>query len=153
MKLKLLAALLVAAGTVSPPAAFAKASDLADCCSPGDTDFPKIGGNLGNQNYSKLRQINKGLVRKLGGAWVNRIEGGLDSGTNPSTTVVVDGVIYIESALGNVIAVDGRTGVTKWKYTTPFGAITRRGVAQPGDRCTAPRLRWTERLTARESRS
>ena len=45
----------------------------------------------------------------------------------PGNTVVVDGVIYIESALGNVIAVDGRTGVTKWKWTTPHGVVTRRG--------------------------
>ena len=35
------------------------AADLADCCTPGDADFPKVGGNLGNQSYSSLRQINK----------------------------------------------------------------------------------------------
>lgn len=115
----------------APPAAAPEppASDLSSCCTAGDKDFPKVGGNLGNQNYSSLHKINKGLVGQLGGAWVNQIEGGMTTGTNQSTTVVVDGVIYIESALGNVIAVDGKTGLTKWKWTTPYGSITRRGVA------------------------
>lgn len=106
-----------------------KAAALKDCCTPGDEDFPKVGGNLGNQNYSALRQINKARVRRLGGAWLNKIEGGLTTGTNQSTPVVVDGTIYIESALGNVIAVDGKTGVTQWKYTQVRGNLTRRGVA------------------------
>jgi PQQ-dependent dehydrogenase (methanol/ethanol family) len=99
------------------------------CTTPGSSDFPKVGGNYGNQNYSALRDIDHGSVRRLGGAWVNRIEGGLTTGTNQSTAVAVDGVLYIESALGNVHAVDGRTGETKWKYTTPHGTVTRRGVA------------------------
>lgn len=119
----------------APPAAAPEppASDLSSCCTAGDKDFPKVGGNLGNQNYSSLHKINKGLVGQLGGAWVNQIEGGMTTGTNQSTTVVVDGVIYIESALGNVIAVDGKTGLTKWKWTTPYGSITRRGVAVAKD--------------------
>ena len=151
MKQKLLCTLLLSAGTLAPLALQAhdhdgdqdrghrhgrtRAADLADCCTPGDKDFPKVGGNLGNQNYSRLDQIHKGHLRagKLGAAWVNRIEGGLTTGTNQSTTVVVDGVLYIESALGNLVAVDGRTGATKWKYVNPFGTITRRGVAVAKD--------------------
>jgi alcohol dehydrogenase (cytochrome c) len=109
------------------------AVDLADCCTAGDRDFPKVGGNLGNQNYSKLRKINKGQVKQLGAVWMNSIEGGNTSGNNQSTTVVVDGVLYIESALGNVVAVDGKTGATKWKWSTPHGGITRRGVAVAKD--------------------
>lgn len=133
MRLGIVTALLAAAGLAAPVLAHAGAAALDACCTPGDQDFPKVGGNLGNQNYSALRQINRPLVRRLGGAWVNRIEGGATTGTNQSTTVVVDGVIYIESALGNLVAVDGKTGVTKWKYVTPFGAITRRGVAVARD--------------------
>ncbi|WP_223189676.1 PQQ-binding-like beta-propeller repeat protein [Nonomuraea terrae] len=92
-------------------------------------DFPKIGGNLGNQNHSRLRSVHRGNVRRLRGAWVNHIEGGLTSGNNQSTAVAVDGVLYIESALGNVFAVDGRTGRTLWKYEQTRGSVTRRGVA------------------------
>ena len=43
-------------------------------------------------------------MRRLRGAWVNRIEGGRSDGNSQSTAVAVDGVVYIESALGNVVA-------------------------------------------------
>jgi PQQ-dependent dehydrogenase (methanol/ethanol family) len=99
------------------------------CDTPGGKDFPKVGGNLGNQNYSSLGGIHRGNIQRLGAAWVNRIEGGLTTGTNQSTAVAVDGVLYIESALGNVFAVDGATGVTKWVYRQTRGSLTRRGVA------------------------
>lgn len=108
------------------------AVDLARFDTPGDKDFPKVGGNLGNQNYTALRSINKGNVRRLRGAWVNRIEGGLASGNSQSTAVAVDGVLYIESAPGNLIAVDGVTGQTRWRYDQTRGAVTRRGVAVGG---------------------
>lgn len=124
-----LTAVLSSAIAVAEHPSRPRAADLAVCCTPGDEDFPKVGGNLGNQNYSSLRQIDRSRIRKLGAVWLNQIEGGLKTGTNQSTPVVVDGVIYIESAPGNVIAVDGKTGVTKWKYTQPRGTITRRGVA------------------------
>jgi alcohol dehydrogenase (cytochrome c) len=140
MKLKVLASTLVACGIYATglPAATAaptgqgganvSAAALDDCCTPGDKDFPKVGGNLGNQNYSDLTKINQGTVKKLGGAWLNRIEGGINTGENQSTPVVMDGVIYIESALGAVHAVDAKTGVTKWRYPGK-GTQTRRGVA------------------------
>ncbi|HTJ35786.1 MAG TPA: PQQ-binding-like beta-propeller repeat protein [Dactylosporangium sp.] len=99
------------------------------CTQPLAKDFPKVGGNYGNQNYSSLNRVHQGNVRRLGAAWVNRIEGGLTTGTNQSTAVAVDGVLYIESALGNVHAVDGATGATKWTYTQTRGTLTRRGVA------------------------
>ncbi|MEV6636683.1 PQQ-binding-like beta-propeller repeat protein [Actinoplanes sp. NPDC051470] len=101
----------------------------ASCATPGGRDFPQVGGNYGNQNYSALSRIDQANVRRLGGAWVNRIEGGLTTGTNQSTAVAVDGVLFVESALGNVHAVDGRTGVTTWTYTQTRGPLTRRGVA------------------------
>jgi PQQ-dependent dehydrogenase (methanol/ethanol family) len=106
-----------------------RAADLDAFDTPGDADFPKVGGNLGNQNYTGLRRIDPGNVRRLRGAWTNSIEGGLRTGNSQSTAVAVDGVLYIESALGNVIAVDGATGVTKWRYQQTRGTLTRRGVA------------------------
>src|SRR3954466_2765317 len=140
MKLKVLASTLLACGAfaAASPSAFAaptgkgganvSAAALDDCCTAGDKDFPKVGGNLGNQNYSDLSNINQGTVKQLGGAWLNHIEGGITTGDNQSTPVVLDGVIYVESALGAVVAVDGKTGVTKWKYPGK-GTQTRRGVA------------------------
>ncbi|MEJ3745212.1 PQQ-binding-like beta-propeller repeat protein [Actinomycetes bacterium KLBMP 9797] len=118
--------------TAAPAAAGGRAPGAADLLrfdTPGDQDFPKVGGNLGNQNYTALRRIHPGNVRRLRGAWVNRIEGGITVGNNESTAVVVDGTIYIESALGNVVAVDGVTGQTKWRYQQTRGTLVRRGVA------------------------
>ncbi|MFI5914366.1 PQQ-binding-like beta-propeller repeat protein [Dactylosporangium sp. NPDC051541] len=101
----------------------------ASCTAPVARDFPKVGGNYGNQNFSALIRIQRGSLSRLGGAWVNRIEGGLTTGTNQSTAVAVGGMLYIESALGNVHAVDGVTGATKWTYHQTRGTLTRRGVA------------------------
>ena len=115
--------------TQLPATGAAAAAPARSCTTPGGKDFPKVGGNYGNQNYSALDGMHSGNVNRLGAAWVNRIEGGLTTGTNQSTAVAVDGVLYIESALGNVHAVDGRTGQTKWKYTQTRGTVTRRGVA------------------------
>src|SRR5213079_110264 len=140
MNLKLLVSSLLAAGVLTMSQAVTgnddgdrdhrpRAAELSDCCTPGDKDFPKVGGNLGNQNYSRLHKINQHNVSRLGAVWLNHIEGGVTTGTNQSTTVAVDGVLYIESAPGNVFAVDGKTGVTKWKYLQTRGALTRRGVA------------------------
>src|SRR4051812_45788893 len=55
-----------------PPAA-----SLSACCPPGDKDFPKVGGNLGNQNYSALRQINQRNIGELGAVWRTRLQGGV----------------------------------------------------------------------------
>ena len=125
----------VAAGVALGPGRAEAATPRPDgkhgphCTAPARRDFPKVGGNLGNQNYSALDRVRPVNIRRLGAAWVNRIEGGLTTGTNQSTAVAVDGVLYIESALGNVHAVDGVTGVTKWVYRQTRGALTRRGVA------------------------
>ena len=96
---------------------------------------------MGNQNYSGLKQIKKGQIHRLGAVWRNQIEGGLTSGTNQSTPVAVNGVIYIESALGNVFAVDGKSGATKWKYTQTRGDLTRQcsGSQHVPQRCLSRR--------------
>ena len=157
MKLKLLVSALFAAGMVSGSQVAmaddddrdddgrrhgkrAAAAALDDCCTAGDADFPKVGGNLGNQNYSSLKDIHRGNIKTLGAAWLNRIEGGLNDGTNQSTPVVVDGVLYLESALGNVVAVDGQTGATKWNGPTP--AAGSRAAASPWPRTSGSSTRW-----------
>ncbi|GAA4729019.1 outer membrane protein assembly factor BamB family protein [Phytohabitans rumicis] len=99
--------------SVTPASPAAAASGMPACGTPGGRDFPKVGGNLGNQNYSALSRVHRGNVSRLGGAWLNQIEGGVDTGTNQSTAV----------------AVDGATGATKWTYQQTRGTLTRRGVA------------------------
>ena len=118
--------LLLGAGLLAV-AQLASAAD--NCCVPTTTDFPKVGGNLGNQNYSSLAKINKANVRQLGAAWMTSLEGGAKAGNAQSTAVAVNGVLFIETAQGRVHAVDGKTGVVKWSYNPGRGGQTRRGVA------------------------
>jgi quinohemoprotein ethanol dehydrogenase len=141
----LVSSLIAVAAMTAPTVMFGAAADLADCCSPTDHDSPKSGGNLGNQSYSALNQINRSNIKNLGPAWMTAIgiapatqpvPGPGSTGTGQQTTpVVVDGVIYLDTENGGVAAVDGVTGAIKWKWqpTTansghnPSG--TRRGVS------------------------
>lgn len=123
--------LLLGAGLLlsSLTALAATTAAVDNCCLPTTTDFPKVGGNLGNQNYSSLAKIHKGNIASLGATWLTSLEGGAKSGNNQSTAVAVNGVLFIETAQGRVHAVDGKTGAVKWSYNPGRGGQTRRGVA------------------------
>ena len=146
MKVKLIVSSLFALGVLSQcPLAFGAAKDLNSATTPADEDFPKVGGNLGNQNYSSLTQINKHNLNKLGAVWRTRISQAPttqpapapgDNNTGQQTSVlVVDAVIYIDTPVGGVAAIDGKTGAVKWKWTPSTAANgynpsgTRRGVS------------------------
>lgn len=120
----------VLAVTVAAPLAHAQftigAAAAEDCCSPATTDWPRVAGNLGSHAYSALTQINKGNISRLAPAWV--IHANLEPHTAPvpgpgttgggqeTTPVVVDGVMYLDTPQGGVIALDGATGDVKWKW-------------------------------------
>jgi quinohemoprotein ethanol dehydrogenase len=105
----------------------------SECCAPAGNDMPKGGGNLGNQRYSSLAAINLQNIRNLGAAWkinVSAVPPATDHLGTQSTPVVVDGVIFLNTPAGGVIAVDGATGTARWKWQpTAFqNAGNRRGV-------------------------
>jgi quinohemoprotein ethanol dehydrogenase len=138
MKPTLMVSALVAMGLFTTPAlvraADTSAATLDACCTPGDKDFPTHNGNLGNQRYSSLEQINQANIRKLGPVWRTHVSAVPPATTNTgqqTSPLVVDGVIYLDTPSGGVIAVDGATGVAKWKWQpTAFGTSdTRRGVS------------------------
>ena len=144
MKLKQIVAMLMAAGVVSAPTLVlaAGAADLSSCCTPADTDYPTPGGNLGNQNYSSLTQMNKSNIKNVGPVWMTRVSAapattpspspGTDDGGQQTMPIAVDGVIYMDTPVGDVIAVDGATGAVKWKWhPTAFPPVNndRRGVS------------------------
>ena len=99
------------------------------CCNPTSSDFPKVGGNYGNQNYSSLAQINKGNVAKLGGAWLDHVADGSTDQFQQATVVASGGVLYLETTQGRVLAIDGKTGKVKWTYDGGYGIQMHRGVA------------------------
>ena len=90
--------------------------------------------------YSPLDQINASNVGKLQVAWVYHT---LDSKKRPRTTIectplVVDGVMYLTTALLKVCALDAATGAQLWRFDpfeSMFGAAgakaTVEGAASP----------------------
>jgi glucose dehydrogenase/plastocyanin len=126
-----LGAIAAMAGANSAPA------DNKDCCAASVQDFPKVGGNYGNQNFSALAQITPANVKNLGAAWHVNLEGGARTQDQQASIVVVGGVIFAETSQGNVFAVDGATGQIKWTYKSGFGNQLRRGVAVGGGKVFA----------------
>jgi glucose dehydrogenase/plastocyanin len=101
---------------------------------PTGADMPTVGGNLGNQHYSGLTQITKQNLKDLAPAWrthVSAVAPASDDTGQQTTPIVVDGVIYLDTPSGGVIAVDGVTGAPVWKWeNTVYGLSgTRRGVS------------------------
>lgn len=101
---------------------------------PTGADMPTVGGNLGNQHYSGLTQINKDDLQRLAPTWqthVSAVAPASNDKGQETTPIVADGVIYVDTPNGGVIAVDGKTGATKWKWEpTEFATSgTRRGVS------------------------
>ncbi len=99
------------------------------CCSPTTADYPKVGGNYGNQNYSALAKITTKNVATLGGAWHDHLEAGSIENSQESSVIAIAGVLYVETTQGHVFAVDGKTGDVKWKYDSGLGVQQHRGVA------------------------
>ena len=105
-------------------------SGVTDWTPPPARNFPLVGGNLGNQRHSALRQIDRSTVSRVGGAWMIHLGDGKTAGNLQGTPVVVDGVMYVSSGTNNVFAIDAATGDVKWKYQSDakVGAMTNRGV-------------------------
>jgi len=109
-----LAALVVLLASNS--ALYPKLSD--DLSAPPTDGWLKSGGNLFNQNYSPLTQINRQSVANLKGVWRARLEGsGLATKySGEAQPVVHDGVVYIVTGADDVFAISVKTGKTLWKY-------------------------------------
>src|SRR5262249_13976255 len=65
------------------------------------------------QRFSPLEQINTANVGKLHVAWMRQIN---DLGSFSTSPVVVDGTMFITEPPNIVLAVDGRTGNTLWRF-------------------------------------
>lgn len=72
------------------------------------------GLNPGETRYSPLKQIDASNVSRLGLAWSYEI--GPGGGTQESTPLVYNGVIYSVTNWSIVFAVDARTGKERWRW-------------------------------------
>nr|MDT0659303.1 PQQ-binding-like beta-propeller repeat protein [Micromonospora sp. DSM 115978] len=101
---------------------------------PTGADMPNVGGNLANQHYSGLTQINRWNLNRLAPAWrthLSAVAPASDDVGQQTTPIVADGVIYLDTPAGEVIAVDGVTGASRWKWAPEAFETsgTRRGVS------------------------
>lgn len=73
-------------------------------------------GNYSSHRFSLLDQIHRGNVASLKVDWVYQMAA---PGLVETTPLAVDGIVYITEPLGAVVAVDGATGKTLWRWSRP----------------------------------
>src|SRR5262245_19203485 len=118
--LAVLAATLAAASSaaaqrapVAPPKFTAR-----QLTAPSGDGWITNGGNIYNQRYSPLKQINRDNVATLKPAWRTHLNGsGTDSKySGQAQPLVYDGVIYIPTGANDVFALDVDTGKFLWTH-------------------------------------
>ncbi|MDQ2666722.1 MAG: PQQ-binding-like beta-propeller repeat protein [Gemmatimonadota bacterium] len=99
--------------------------------------WPSYGRDYSNQRFSPLTQISAASVKGMSLAWHYKTGVVKAFETSP---VVVDGVMYITTAVNHVIALDAATGTKKWEWVADLGTTiiccgpVNRGVAVYGGR-------------------
>jgi quinohemoprotein ethanol dehydrogenase len=85
---------------------------------PPGKDWPTNGGDLTNQRYSTLKQIDTSNVKQLKGAWMTRLKASGLGGkySHEATPLVKDGVMYIITGNDDVFALNAKTGEILWEY-------------------------------------
>jgi glucose dehydrogenase len=124
-------------------------------CTPliaqSNDDWPMFGHDSGSTRYSELKQINPANVGSLTRAWTVHLKSvaSVSSSTtatgsprfsriSEATPIVVDGVMYLPTPYGTVIALDADTGKELWTYKLTKGQPSSRGVAYwAGDKQTS----------------
>lgn len=113
------------------------------CVAQAPQDWPMFGHDGGSTRFSPLDQINTANVQQLKRAWtyhLNRTAPVASGGRRPSeaTPIVAQGLMYIPTPYGTVIALDPEAGTEVWSYKLPSGRPSTRGVAYwPGDKTTS----------------
>src|SRR5436190_861046 len=85
--------------------------------SPVGKDWVTNGGNLTNQRYSTLKQIDTTNVKHLGGAWRTRLSrSGYGSRYSAEASPLVkDGIMYMVTGNDDVFALNAKTGEILWR--------------------------------------
>jgi alcohol dehydrogenase (cytochrome c) len=126
-------------GRTDLPITVAPGFSAQDLAALPTKNWLKSGGNLFNQNYSPLKQVNRENVVRLKAVWQTHLEGsGLaNTYSGEAQPVVHEGVLYIITGADDVFAVSVKTGEILWKYeanldrtiSTVCCGWTSRGVA------------------------
>jgi quinoprotein glucose dehydrogenase len=110
----------------------------------GPGDWVAYGHDALGSRFSPLTDINRDNISRLAPAWTYHTGEPLPTRDRRRslevTPIVVNGVMYISTPLGKVVALDPVTGVEKWKYDAKvdpgagFGDFTSRGVSYSNGR-------------------
>jgi alcohol dehydrogenase (cytochrome c) len=103
---------------VSRPPASAQDADIDKLLkSPVGKDWVTNGGNLTNQRYSTLKQIDTSNAGQLKGAWITRLKGSGYGGkySAEATPLVKDGIMYVVTGNDDVFALNAKTGEMLWE--------------------------------------
>ncbi len=89
-----------------------------ELAAPPRAGWLKNGGNLFNQNYSPLTQINRETVANVKGVWRTHLNGSGVAAkySGEAQPVVHDGVIYIVTGADDVFALSVKTGGIIWNH-------------------------------------
>src|SRR5438876_9722103 len=90
--------------------------------SPVGKDWVTNGGNLTNQRYSTLKQIDTTNVKQLKGAWMTRLKGSGAGGkySFEASPLVKDGIMYVITGNDDVFALNAETGELIWESWSGF---------------------------------
>ncbi len=94
-------------------------------------DWPSYGGDNGSRKYSPLTQINTQNVSNLSIAWswnsvdnatvAENIAAGNSSAVPAgykATPIVIDGIMYVPTSFGRIVALDAASGNQLWAFDT-----------------------------------
>lgn len=112
---------------------YSTAASQIDFSSGRIADWPQYGRNQEGTRYTPLNQINRDNVAYLRKAWEYHT-GDFSDGSDgrPETTfqatpILVDGVLYLATVYGRVIALNPETGAEIWTYDPGIDATVDRG--------------------------
>src|SRR5262245_56714977 len=141
MQVRVAAVLFVcAAGTVG----WAQSKRPPAPAVPAASEWPNYGHDAGGTRFSPMAQLTPVNVAQLHPAWVYHMKvergaGGFASGE--TTPLVINGVMYVSTPDGRVVALDPTTGNEKWVFGLPTGSPSTRGVEYfRGDSTTPPQI-------------
>ncbi len=156
-------ALLAGAAALASAAYQVRAQPRAAQNAPASTEWPTYGHDPGAMRFSPVAQITPANVGQLKAAWVyhmkppdaagapppaaapapgrGRGRGGSRFAPGQTTPLVVNGVMYISSPYGRVVALDPTSGKEMWVFQVPGGNPSTRGVEfWPGDAQTPAQI-------------
>ncbi|MCY3969506.1 MAG: PQQ-binding-like beta-propeller repeat protein [Acidobacteria bacterium] len=97
---------------------------LAAVATAADTDWPNYGNDAGNSKYSPLAQIDADNFDRVRVVWtwesvdtqIPNLPDSIRLRSFKAIPVVIDGRMYVSTALGQVAAIDAASGKPLWSY-------------------------------------